>query len=105
MIGKLPVRLEPEHKEGQKKFNLHPKDSQFIDVVMWQLVEGRATPELDIRHVEEKVNRIIPILDNKMEYEIRIEVTGKNTPCETRDFKVGMANKDNTFEKIWIQPV
>ncbi len=105
--GVLSMHLQlKDDRNGQTVFDLSPQNHRYVDVVMWKLTPEKATPEYEFCNVLKDVgDRSVPIHNSKTEYKITIQVTGKKTRRETRDFKVGMVNKDNTFEKIWIWPV
>lgn len=88
--------------DGSPK-NLNPEDRIFVDIVQYDEYGHRSGPHYRILCESDNIITDVRIIDE--DYRITIEVTSASDPKVSRDFHIGMRNKNNKGEMMYLWPV
>lgn len=103
--GKLPLHLHFMHDNNspfKHSIDINPGSRQFVDVITWSWeIPASGPPEFTINHSEVGLAANIPV----DKYKLTIEVSANDAIAISKDFRVGMRNKDGSGNVIWMWPV
>jgi len=99
--GKLPLPLHFMHDNTQPykiATNLNPGITEYVDVVSWHWKTSRPEPVFYIYTSVAGIDTQFPMGD----YQIKIEVAGRNVVGDARNFCLGIRDRGGKGSKLWL---